>query len=176
METPNAEAPRLVIMWILTPLMVLFALFMYLFFSDNWTTARIIGQAAFSLMAFGMVIATIFPKEGWWGLRIVAFVIFAGYLSYLVNQFIFEANEIDPAVTRASASPFNALLGFLFFGIPCLLYSLWGSTWGKLGHEKQKNINAWDLATFYVAWGAQWLFIILSMFATIAIVWKSIES
>jgi len=176
MNQKNAEQPRPVLMWVLTPLMVAFTFFMFIFFnSDEWTTPRIVGQIAFSLMALGMLVTTIAPKHGWWGIRLVAFVIFAGYFSYLINQFVIQDQSFDPTVARSSASPFNALLGFLFFGIPCLMYSLWGSTWGKIGHNPEEVTKS-DIVNFYIAWCAQWLFLGLSLLSAIYILWQWFQS
>ncbi len=172
MTKPNAEQPRPMIMWVLTPVVIVFALFMFISFdSDEWTTPRVIGQVAFSLVAFGMLVTTVAPTRGWWGIRLVTFVIFAGYFFYLIDQFVIQSNSLEPTVSRSATSPFNALLGFLFFGIPCLLYSLWGSTWGSIGRSSEKATKT-DIVSYYIAWGAQVLFLALSLFSVIYVIWK----
>ena len=172
MDSPNAERPHPVVMWIVTPLVVLTAAFMYVITSDAWTTARIIGQVAFTTIAVGMVVATVAPNRGWWGLRVVAFVIFATYLWYLITEFVINPNPLSFTESRYDPSLFNAVLGFLLYGVPGLIYSMRGSMWGKLGHNNPKDVTRCDVVTLYIACGAALLFLFLSRLAGVAVLWK----
>jgi hypothetical protein len=173
----NLETPRRGVLLFVTPLAVLFAVFMFFFFStDEWTTARVIGQVGFTAIALGLVAATVAPSKGAWGIRVVTFTIFAAYLSYLIYEFWFSGQEMAISTRRSQASPFNAILGFLFFGIPCLIYTLWGSTWGRVGHVNPERTTRTDRVVFLVAWTAQVLFLGLSALVVIVGIWRSWSS
>jgi hypothetical protein len=172
--SPNLETPRRGVLLFVTPLAVLFAAFMFLFFaSDEWTAARVIGQVAFTAIALGLLVATIAPSRGAWGIRVVTFTIFAAYLSYLLYEFWFSGQQLSISPRRSQATPFNAILGFLFFGVPCLIYTLWGSTWGRLGHTAPRAATRADVIVFLVAWVAQVLFLALSALVVVVGVWSS---
>lgn len=160
-------------MWILSLFLVLTTLFMFVFFDDGgWTTERTVGQAILTAITVLVVAATVAPDRAWWAFRILAFSVFAVYFWYLITQFVIEAKPLEFPPRSGERSPMNALMGFLVFGVPCLIYSMWGSTWGKLGRGNPENVTRGDTITFYIAWGAQVLFILLSVLAAIVALWK----
>ncbi len=164
----NPEAPRRGVLLFVTPMAILIAVFMYIFFSsDEWTTPRVIGQVIFTALAIGLLVATISPEKGWWGIRLVTFIIFITYFSYLIDQLWLTDQALDFPDRKSQATPFNSILGFLTFGIPCLIYTLWGSTWGRLGTVEPENIKRSDIVVFYVAWGSQLLLLLLSVMLVI---------
>lgn len=166
MGDPNAETPGRTILWFATSGMVLFTSFMGFFFDQRgWKTHDIVFIGISGAMTLGLIVTLIDAKRFWWGMRLVNFIIFAVYFSYLLYEFWWSDKTLELATRRSSASPFNSIHGFLFFGVPCLLYTFWGSTWGKLGHARPQNISRSDVLTFYIAWGAQWLCLILSALA-----------
>ena len=167
----NAENPRPVIMWILTPLMLISTYLVYLNFSGRWSPMAILGQSIFILMSIGMIAATISPKRGWWGLRLVTFFIFLAYFGYLWSEFILKNGKVVLTETSGT-SPFLSLLGFLAFGIPCLIYSLWGSVIGRLGYENHPAITGWDVSVYYLFQMCRWLFIILSALSVVIIIYR----
>jgi len=147
---------------------------MFFFFAtDEWTTARVISQVGFTAIALGLVVATIAPSKGAWGIRVVTFTIFAAYLFYLIYEFWFSGQELSISARRSQASPFNSILGFLFFGVPCLLYTLWGSTWGRLGRVSPEQTTRTDILVFLFAWAAQILFLGLSALVVVVGIWRS---
>ena len=158
----NLESPRRgVLLWV-TPIAVVVTAFMYVYFdSYEWTTPQIFLQVALTAVSFGLVVATTSPGKGWWGLRIVTFVIFGPYLWYLIDMLWLSGEELEVTGRRSDATPFNAILGFLFFGVPCLLYTMWGSTWGRLGHSSPEETTRTDVVMYRIAWAAQALFLIL---------------
>ena len=171
---PNLETPRRGVLLFVTPLAILIAAIMFLFFSDDWTAGRIIGEVVFVAIALGLLAATVAPQRGAWGIRLVTFILFLVYLGYLLYEFLFSGQQLELS-GRPEPSPFKALLGFLFFGIPCLLYTMWGSTWGRLGHVKPSAATTSDRVVYLVAWGAQILFLLLSAVAIVAVIFRSIE-
>lgn len=170
----NLETPRRGVLLFVTPLAVLLAVFMFFFFStDEWTTERVIGQLGFTAIAVGLVIATVAPERGAWGIRIVTFTIFLAYLFYLIYELWFSGQELSVSIRRSQSTPFNSILGFLFFGVPCLVYTLWGSTWGRLGHTEPEQTTRTDVMVYLIAWVAQALFLGLSTLVIIVGVWRS---
>ena len=170
----NPESPRRGVLYFVTPLAVLVAAFMFFFFaSEEWTPARVIFQVALSALAFGLVVATVAPKKGWWGVRIVTFTIFIAYLWYLIDMLWISGQELEVTGRRSEATPFNAILGFLFFGVPCLLYTLWGSTWGRLGRASPEETTRTDIFMYWIAWAAQVLFLGLSALVVITAITKT---
>ena len=167
-NAPVAEETHPVLMGILAFLMTLGAWILYaLFSSEAWTTARVIGQVAFVVAAIGLFVATASQALG---LRIVAFVIFAGYLCVLIAEFVVEARPV--AITGGTkSSPLGALLGFLSVGIPCLLYSMRGYTWGKPARERPAGATRAEVVA-YLAWGAHIFFLALSALVSLAVLWK----
>jgi len=173
MGSPNAQKPGKVGMWILSSLLVLATVLSILLFEDReWTTERIEWQAILTAVTVLVVAATVAPERAWWALRILAFSVFAVYFWYVITQFVIEPKPLVFPPSSGERSPMNALMGFLFFGVPCLIYSLWGSTWGKLGHENPENVTRGDIVTFYIAWTAQAVFLVLSVLAAVVALWK----
>ena len=169
MEPRNAEIPTRVVLWFATAGMLVFTVFMYFFFDQRgWGTRDVVFIAASGALTLGLAVTLIDARRLWWGMRLVTFIIFAAYLFYLLYEFWWSGKELELTAQRSAATPFNSILGFLFFGIPCLIYTFWGSTWGKLGHEQPEGVTRSDVITYYLAWGAQWLFLALSALAVIA--------
>jgi hypothetical protein len=170
----NAEIPRPWILWLLTPMMMLSTYFVFLHSSDQWSLSSVLVVSIFVLMSVGLLVASLVPDKGRWGIRLVAFLIFLAYFAYLVAEFIFEFKTFELAGDRSEPSPFNALLGFLLFGIPCLNYSIWGSVWGRVGHQDVVELTLKDVIAYHLMRGAYWLFAILSTVASVFIIWQAL--
>ena len=152
----------------MTPIAALIAVGMFLFFAgDEWTFGRIITQIGFSAIAVGLVVATVSPRHGWWGLRLVTFTIFAAYLAYLIYELWYSGEGLTITQRQSQATPFNSILGFLFFGVPCLIYTLWGSTWGRLGYVDPEKVTRTDVVVYLLARLAAALFLGLSILVVV---------
>ena len=170
--SPNAQTPRRGVLVGITPFVVLTTVFMYFFFDQQgWSTSGVVFEAVLVLICICLILTIVDAREFWWAPRMLTFIVFATYLSYLLYEFWFTQKPLNP--TLRGDTPFRSILGFLVFGVPCLLYTFWGSTWGKLGHAEPENVDRWDIATFYLARGAKWLFTALSVFALVATLWKA---
>lgn len=171
----NLEVPRRGVLLFVAPIAVLIAVGMFLFFaSDEWTPGRILVQIGFTAIAIGLVVATVSPRQGWWGLRLVTFTIFAAYLAYLVYELWFSGRELTVTQRQSQATPFNSILGFLFFGVPCLIYTLWGSTWGRLGYVEPEKATRTDVVVYLLARGAAALMFGLSILVLVVGIWRAI--
>jgi hypothetical protein len=173
MSKQNPFNLRPTLLWIITPLVVTFSIAMFMsFYYDGLTFGGMIFLMVIVAVAIGMIIATVFPKKGRWGIKIVTFIISGAYLWYMIDQFIFTAGRIDPTVRQSTPSPFNALLGFLVIGIPCLLYTFAGSSLDKMYEDKSDNISTRDIVVAYIIRGVKWLIFILNAVAITAVIIK----
>jgi len=81
----------------------------------------------------------------WWGGRILAFM--AGIVFSLLAALLPGMNLTDPNWLVVLGS-FAIFFGF---GLPLLMYALWGSSWGPLGTDSdQSRIGTWDLLLFRI--------------------------
>ncbi len=146
----NAELPRSWLMWLLLPLSYLTVYFLYLNFSTQTSSLSnfklFIILMPFILIALGVTVSIISPGRGWWGLRLISFMVFIGYISYFIDQFIINPSALTVFV-RSSANAFNAMLGMLLIGFPSLAYTFWGSVLGRLGHKNQIKVTKSDRNT-----------------------------
>jgi hypothetical protein len=166
----NPETPRRGVLLFVTPLAVLNAAVVFLL-TDEWPISLALVEVGFTAIAFGLVVATVAPRRGAWGIRVVTLTIFLAYLSYLIYELWFSEQELAVS-PPAKSTPFNAILGFLFFGVPCLIYTLWGSTWGRLGYVESGSANRTDVIVYLIAWGAQILFLTLSVLVVVVGIWR----
>jgi hypothetical protein len=162
-ENPNAEVPSRGVLWFAAPAMILFTAFMAFFFNDRgWRridAGFVLVSAAVSL---GLLLTLVNARRYWWGLRLVTFIIFALYFYYLVDECFIQHKPLQIG-SPGETSPYNAVLGFLFFGLPSLIYTLWGSVWGKLGHQHPQQVTRLDVLTWQLMRYSRWLFLALML-------------
>jgi hypothetical protein len=135
---------------------------MYLFFDERgWSAVDIAFEAVLVLICACLVLTLINQRAFWWAPRIVAFIIFASYLGYLASELLTQPFVVPHS--PGAANPINAILGFCFFGIPCLLYALSGSTIGPIAARTDSSeVNAKDILYLRIASAAKWLFLVVS--------------
>ena len=69
------------------------------------------------------------PKRFGWTVLFVtvpAGSVAAGYVTYFCDTFFVQGQPLTPSSRRSDATPWNALLGFLFIGLPCLVHTVQG--------------------------------------------------
>ncbi len=153
--------------WILSLSLVYLSIYLFAFLGrEGWDVYEITFQLGVILIAFGTLAYTVSPKRFAWGLRLVTFVIFLSFFSYFFNQFVVQQSAFAFTVSRSSTTTFNALLGFLIIGVPCLMYSLWGSIWGNIQKNRDDEIER-NTLSFYIALATQWVFLLLSFFSIV---------
>ena len=129
----SVESPRRGVLMFITPCAMLSAVIMFLFFDQRgWETREVAFEGVLILICACLVLTTINAQKFWWAPRIVAFIIFALYLSYLSYELLTQPFFVP--TSKGAANPLNAVLGFCIFGIPCLLYALSGSTLGPIAN------------------------------------------
>lgn len=152
------------------------ALMMYLSFDQRgWSTSAIIFEVILVLVCFCLILTSINQRTFWWAPRVIAFIIFAIYLTYLVNGLLEKPFAIPDS--RATDNTINALLGFCFFGLPSLLYSLSGSKLGSIANKTDiSEVTPSDIRYFKIAQAARFVFLIVSTIVMIAVVTKTVFS
>jgi hypothetical protein len=114
------------IRWSLSPFVLLFAVLMPLAI-EQWTPARVALMAVMECMCLALLAGFWFPARfGVWAFRGLAGAVFLSYTGYLIYEFCFSTTPFRLFQSRGEASPRNALLGFVFVGLPSLWYALLG--------------------------------------------------
>lgn len=114
------------IRWALSPFVLLFAVLMPVCI-DEWTFGRVVLMFGMELMCVCLLAGFWMPPRiGFWAFRVLAGMAAVAYASYLVHEFFFTDKSFTVTDRRSDASPFNALLGFLVIGVPCLLFAVLG--------------------------------------------------
>ena len=166
-NTSNSEVPRRGLLWFAAIAVLLFTGVMYFFFGQTgWTRFSIGLEIVTGTIAVALLLTLINSQRYWWALRLVTFTIFVLCFWYLVDECYIQRKPLGPG-NPGDASPFNAIRAFLFFGVPCLLYTLWGSPWGKLGQSQPQKITKADVATFQLARASRWACLVLTLLAVV---------
>ncbi|MBK6981548.1 MAG: hypothetical protein IPH30_08750 [Betaproteobacteria bacterium] len=135
---------------VLSAFLALFAAIMWLSYTDADNPAiafrRGLLAAGLSLGALGCLAGALSSNPRSWGRRLVAFV--AGVAISLFAAFLPGMNKADPNWLVLVGS----LFFFFAFGLPLLMYAMWGSTWGPLGRTDMtpKAPGTADLVLFRV--------------------------
>jgi hypothetical protein len=110
----------------LTPFLLLFAVVMPLAI-QKWTPTAVAILVLLELMSIALLLGFWLPsRHRHWAFRGVAGLVFLGYTSYLVYEVFFTNMPFRLPHNRAESSPFNALLGLVLIGLPCLWYAVFG--------------------------------------------------
>ncbi|HOW88326.1 MAG TPA: hypothetical protein P5561_02315 [Candidatus Omnitrophota bacterium] len=125
--------------WVLLPVLILIAGVPF-YTAHAWDLKNI--AAATGLSAFCALLAlTVYDaKKFSWAARGMAFLVFLLFAFYLGSQVLrgIGAHTWYPEGTRSTVSVPNAIKGFLVFGLPCLIYTIFGNTlFSKWGHKNK---------------------------------------
>ena len=157
---PDRNVPRRAVLWFgVVGALLLTALLAFAFQQGGWTAARVAGLAVLLLLALGLSLTLLDAARFWWGMRVVTCIVFAATLWNLLDAALL-------ARSRPHADGFGlAFRGFLIFGLPALVYTLWGSIWGNVGLGHRKLITRADVAVFRLVYYGRWLFVALTLIA-----------
>lgn len=137
--------------------MLLFTALMVVFFNQaGWHTPQLAFVGVCGAMTFGLALILINGSRFFWLLRVATFAVFAVLFWYVIDQGFIHRHPLS-LDNPGAPSFFNALRGFLFFGLPCLLYTLWGSAWGKLGTLDPREVTRTDFLILKLAIYGRWL-------------------
>ena len=103
--------------WSLAPLLLLFVVLMPLL-THRRDPVAIIVLVALELVA-GLTFLGLFDSERfWWAWRGVGAIVFFGYAAYVVAMLVESGGRIAITPRKSQPSAFNALFGFVVFGLP----------------------------------------------------------
>jgi hypothetical protein len=154
---PNRNSPRRGVLWFGTVAMLLFTALMVVFFNQaGWHAPQMAFVGVCSAITFGLALNLIDGSRFFWLLRVATFAVFAGLFWDVIDQSFVHRHPLS-FDNPGAPSFFNALRGFLFFGLPSLLYTLWGSPWGKLGTPDPREVTRTDLLILKLAIYGRWL-------------------
>jgi hypothetical protein len=109
--------------WVLSPFVLLFAIFMPLAL-DDWTPIKVVIMAGMELMCLSLLAGFWLPARiGHWGFRLLAGLVFLAYAAYLVDELRLMDGTRSFSGRRSQASPLNAFLGLVIIGLPALWYA-----------------------------------------------------
>ena len=167
-KADNPNVPRRAVLWFATIAATLLTAFMALFFSQSgWSASGAVLIVAVGSVSVGLALTLVNAARYWWAMRMVTFVLFATFFCNLI--YVGYAHPNQAGSDNVWASPaMSALRGFLFFGLPSLLYTLWGSTWGKLGLQNPQNVTRSDVLVLRVALVGRWLFLVLCLWVVVS--------
>jgi len=164
----NYEEPRRPVLAVCAIASVLTTVCLLYAASTSTSPRRFLGVAPFAVVSVALVLAWVNSKKFWWATRLVALIIGAAYAGYLIHQLFVSPEPFSIQVPRSRAAPFNAIMGFLFFGVPCFLYAMSGSSRGRAAYVDPAVATKSDRAALSVAIAARWLFVGLSALAGFA--------
>lgn len=112
--------------WLLAPwLLASVPTFAYLavscFREDNLTGILISVVLTICCLS-GLLLGVSIRRFGWTAI-FITLAIPAGYIWYFCDTFFVEGQRITPTARRAESTPWNAIMGFIVFGVPCLIAS-----------------------------------------------------
>lgn len=137
----NAQRIATPVLWLMTPASLLLSGMLWLQFAGDWTPARAVACGALSLASLCLVLSLVSQRLFWWAPRLLAALIAGACIAavYLAAWFPIPARS-DPRLPAI----FIATLGFLLLGLPCLCFTLWGHTGGKLARGDTERITPMD--------------------------------
>ena len=111
--------------WALCPFLLLFIVVMPWVGPKQDVTGMIV-LISVETLAVLVLLGLFNSVRFWWAWRGVAAIIFATYMAYLIATLIESGGVIAFEPRKSKPSAFNAICGMIVFGIPGLMYALFG--------------------------------------------------
>lgn len=149
----NAQRLGRWVLWLLLPACLTALALSWLAFAPHWTWAReaLCAVLGFSALCLGLSLWS--QERFWWAPRALAALVTLGCVAAVLRVMLFPMAGDAP---RASAV-FLASVAFMVWGLPCLCFTLWGHTGGKLARRDTSHVTLMDRATAHLlpalAWG-----------------------
>lgn len=127
-----------VFFWIMLPILLLTVAIPF-YTAHAWDLKNIAAAAGLGVFCALLALTIYNAKKFGWAARGMAFLIFLLFAFYLGSQILrgIEAQTWFPEGTRSTVSVPNAIKGFLVFGLPCLVYTIFGNA--LFSRWKRKN-------------------------------------
>ncbi len=113
--------------WVLSPVLLIFAGLSVFQMQETVEEGRLAG----TIICVGLILACLAGVLALWGVpgmgRIVSGIIALAFGAYVVHEcFLDFDGEWGWGKSRSQTTPINSILGFLVFGLPCLIYTVLG--------------------------------------------------
>ncbi len=113
--------------WVLSPFLLLFAAVFCIPLKESLDVADLVPVVVTSLL----IVLCLAGFMALWGVpfvgRIASGIIAIAFGWYLVDQCVINFNgDWGFDKKRSEATPFNSICGFIVFGVPCLIYTIFG--------------------------------------------------
>lgn len=149
--------------------LAIFTVAMFFFFQQSgWNGKRAAFEAFFCLFTVGMIASCISRRAWVLVSRMGAACVFLIYFYYFIDESLFSGQAMRVS-SFSKPSPYASLLGLLFWGVPCLLYALWGSQWGRIGVVPREQWSRRDIVVARISFLARCLFLVLLF---VAMLWE----
>jgi hypothetical protein len=146
MSASAGGSPRGFYFWSLAPFLVLYLVVMP-FLVQPPTVGGVVVLWTIVLLVVLMLLGLFSPLRFWWAWRGVGFIVFLGYVAYLVAM-LFEGKFA--AARRGEPVVQKAVVGLFIFGVPGLWFALTGrliSHWrSRLNIDEEANEDDADNA------------------------------
>jgi len=131
--------------WALSPFLLLFAAIFFIPLLESVEAHRQIGVITTSLV----ILLCVAGFLALWGVpfvgRIVTGIIAFGYGWYVVDQCIINFTGYwGWGGPKSGTTPINSILGFMIFGLPCLIYTIFGRFTVRRGPDLDSDLDAFD--------------------------------
>ena len=119
---------------LLTPALLFFAFVFACILEEPFKAGRLVGV----ILGLGLVVTCLAGVLALWGVkhagRVVTGFVALCYGYYLADEVVIQFAERDPSGERSDSNLIGAVLGCLFIGLPCLVYTILGrfTPWKEL--------------------------------------------
>jgi hypothetical protein len=131
--------------WVLSPFLLLFAAVFFIPLLESIEEHRQAGVITTSLV----ILLCVAGFLALWGVpfvgRIVTGIIAFGYGWYVVDQCIINfSGSWGWGGPKSGTTPINSILGFIVFGLPCLIYTIFGRFTVRREPDFDPDLEAFD--------------------------------
>jgi hypothetical protein len=119
---PRRAPKRSRVFWVFLPIVVLLVFSLVISFESMPPAGKVVAVGV-GAMGVLLLLATYDAARFGWAIRLLGAAVFAGYTLYLVSE-IQAGHAFRLDEPRSVASPKNALLGLVLFGLPGLFIAL----------------------------------------------------
>ena len=110
--------------WLLLGILV-FSVILYGQIEEKRLSGVLISAVLAVCCLCGLLIG-ISPMRFGWTVIFVTGSVAVGYIWYFCDTYFGEGQALTPSARRSEATPWNAMLGFIFIGLPCMIFTVRG--------------------------------------------------
>ena len=111
----------------------------FVYSSKGWPQAMALVVMGVCCICFFLALLTI--KRFLWAARVVTGIVALSYVLYFADTYFVERQSLSPTTRRSSATPWNAIMGFIVIGVPCLWFTIYGRFGGSAVNDNSKPLE-----------------------------------